>query len=27
LIVSIIFDPPGGDAKSVAIAIAQHILG
>jgi hypothetical protein len=27
LIVSIIFDPPAGDAKTVAIAIAQHVLG
>lgn len=27
LIVSIIFPPPAGDAKTVAIAIAQHVLG
>ena len=27
LIVSIVFPPPGGDAKTVAIAIAQHVLG
>jgi hypothetical protein len=26
LIVSIVFPPPGGDAKTVAIAIAQHVL-
>lgn len=27
LIVSITFPPPAGDAKTVAIAIAQHVLG
>ncbi len=27
LIVSIAFPPPAGDAKTVAIAIAQHVLG
>ena len=27
LIVSIIFPPPAGDAKAVAIAIAQRVLG
>ena len=26
LIVSIVFPPPGGDAKTIAIAIAQHVL-
>ena len=27
LIVSIVFPPPAGDAKTVAIAIAKHVLG
>ncbi len=27
LIVSIVFPPPAGEAKTVAIAIAQHVLG